>query len=86
MDRIFHHVLWYVAQIQLVLGLRRLEAQLWQGKEYQAAASQAATISCSAKLVSNLDALVCYIPSCLGTRAFQSDEALALTCLQPLSS
>ena len=30
MDRVFHHVLWNVAQIQLVLGLRRLEAQLWQ--------------------------------------------------------
>lgn len=32
-DRIFHHVLGNVAQIQLVLGLRRLEAQLWQGNE-----------------------------------------------------
>ena len=31
MDRIFHHILWNVAQIQLVLGLRWLEAQLWQG-------------------------------------------------------
>lgn len=30
MDPVFHHVLWDVAQIQLVLGLRRLEAQLWQ--------------------------------------------------------
>lgn len=41
MDRIFHHVLRNVAQIQLVLGLRRLEAQLWQGKEFQAAAAAA---------------------------------------------
>ena len=29
-DRVFHHILRNVAQIQLVLGLRRLEAQLWQ--------------------------------------------------------
>ena len=33
MDPVFHHVLWDVAQIQLVLGLRRLEAQLWQKKQ-----------------------------------------------------
>ena len=46
MDCVFHHVLGNVAQIQLVLGLRRLEAQLWQGKEYQAAVSQAALSSC----------------------------------------
>jgi hypothetical protein len=37
MDPVFHHVLWDVAQIQLVLGLRGLEAQLWQKTETEAA-------------------------------------------------
>ena len=46
MDRIFHHVLWDVAQIQLVLGLRRLVAQLWHENKFQAGATQAASISC----------------------------------------
>ncbi len=67
MDRVFHHILWDVAQIQLVLGLRRLEAQLWQGTEIEAADSQAAIMTYGPNAPSwtaHQPGVSNYIPSC----------------------